>query len=153
NCNQNGLVLLFLNDKNEVEYYSQTRLGEAETLDEKQKLITPMHAIEKLYNSDEVYAGDNIEDVKIGFHTRVPSESGVQVYAPIWQVNVNNAQKYLLHAIGGCPVSTEEEDFLSEAIETNIDRLQVTRKKDSPISDIIDDLKEREELLEEDGED
>lgn len=151
--NQNGLVLLFLNDKNEVEYYSQTMLGEAETLDEKQKLITPMHAIEKLYNSNELYAGDNIEDVNIGFHTRVPSESGVQVFAPIWKVNVNNEQNYFVNAIEGFTFSTEEEDFLSEAIETNIDRLQVTRKKDSPISDIIDDLKEREELLEEDGED
>ena len=69
------------------------------------------------------------------------------------KVNVNNEQNYFVNAIEGFTFSTEEEDFLSEAIETNIDRLQVTRKKDSPISDIIDDLKEREELLEEDGED
>src|SRR5699024_9694226 len=92
--NRNGLVLLFFNDKNDAEYDSQTMLGEAETVDEKQKLNTPMHAIEKLYNSNELYAGDNIEDVKIGFHTRVPSESGVQVFSPIWKVNVNNEQNY-----------------------------------------------------------
>src|SRR5699024_9465991 len=85
--------------------------------------------------------------------TRVPSESGVQVFAPIWKVNVSNEQNYFVNAIAGFTFYTEEEDFLSEAIETKIDRVQVTRKKDSPISEIIDDLKERAELLEGDGED
>lgn len=148
--NQNGLVLLYLNDKNEVEYYSQTMLGETDTLDEKQNLITPMHAIETLYNSNELYPEDHIEDVKIGFHTRVPSESGVQVFAPIWKVNVDDEQNYFVNAIEGFTFSTEEREFLLEAIDTSIDRLQVSREKDSPISDIIDDLKDREELLEED---
>src|SRR5699024_2392743 len=36
--NQNGLVLLCLSDINEVQYYSQTMLGEAEPLDDIQKL-------------------------------------------------------------------------------------------------------------------
>src|SRR5699024_9968225 len=118
-----------------------------------QKLITPMHAIEKLYNSNELYAGDNIEDVKIGFHTRVTSESGVQVFATVWKVNVYNEQNYFVYAREAFTFSTEAVYLLSVAIETNIDRLKVTRKNDSHISDIIDDLKEREELLEEDGDD
>src|SRR5699024_1165229 len=46
--NQNGIVLFYLNDDNEVEYYTQTMLGEEEEVSEKQSLIDPMHAIEEL---------------------------------------------------------------------------------------------------------
>src|SRR5699024_9476230 len=41
--NQNGIVLFYLNDDNEVEYYTQTMLGEEEEVSEKQSLIDPMH--------------------------------------------------------------------------------------------------------------
>lgn len=149
--NQNGLVLLYLNDDNEVVYYAQTMLGEAETLAEKQKLIKPIRAIETLYNDNELHAGDDIDSVKIGFHTRVPSESGVQVFAPIWKVNVNNEKNYFVNAIEGFIFSTEEQEFLYNVMESTIDRLQVTREKDSPITDVLADLKERTEELKGDG--
>lgn len=149
--NQNGLVILYLNDDNEVEYYAQTMLGEAEPLAEKQKLIKPIRAIETLYNDNELHAGDDIDSVKIGFHTRVPSESGVQVFAPIWKVNVNNEKNYFVNAIEGFIFSTEEQEFIYNVMENTIDRLQVTREKDSPITDVLADLKERMEELESDG--
>src|SRR5699024_7714089 len=40
--NQNGVVLLFLNEDNEVTFYLQTMLGETESLAEKRTLIEPM---------------------------------------------------------------------------------------------------------------
>jgi|SRR5699024_515728 len=145
--NQNGVVLLFLNDKNEIEYYTQTMLGEAETISEQQKLIEPMQAIEELYDDNELYAGDQIRSVNIGFHTRVPFESGVQVFAPIWKVNVNEEKDYFVNAIEGFTFSSDEEDFLGNVIEYNIDKMQMKRKKDSPADDMLKDLKEREEVL------
>src|SRR5690625_1876887 len=48
--NQNGLLLLFLNEKNEVTFYTQTYLGKTESQEEKRELITPLTAIEILYN-------------------------------------------------------------------------------------------------------
>src|SRR5699024_7206471 len=51
--NQNGLILLFLNNDNEVTFYTQTYLGEAERRAEKRALITPIKAIEILYSQNE----------------------------------------------------------------------------------------------------
>lgn len=142
--NQNGLVLLFLNNKNEVTYYVQTMLGETETLAEKRKLIKPIQAIEKLY-PEQLNAGDDITNVNIGFHTRVPFETGVQVFAPIWKVNVNKEKDYFINAIEGFTFSTDEEEFLEEVIESSLDKMKVKREKGSPIEEIINDLKERVE--------
>ena len=149
--NQNGLVMLYLNDKNEVMYYSQTMLGETEALAEKQQLIKPKRAIETLYNSNELHSGDHIDSVKIGFHTRVPFDSGVQVFAPIWKVNVNNEKDYFVNAIEGYTFSTEEQDFLLEVIDNNIERLEAADESKSPVPDILDDLQKRQELLHEEG--
>lgn len=144
--NQNGLVLLYLNEDNEIEYYTQTMLGDAEALSESQSLIKPMQAIEKLYDANELYSGDSITNVNIGFHTRVPFESGVQVFAPIWKVNVNDEKDYFVNAIEGFIFSSDEQDFLVDVMETASGKLQVNRKKDSPLDDMLKDLKKRQEL-------
>src|SRR5699024_2059422 len=52
--NQSGLVLVFLNDDNEVEFYIQSMLGDAESLAEKRELMKPMQAIETLYRANEL---------------------------------------------------------------------------------------------------
>lgn len=144
--NQNGLVLLYLNEDNGIEYYTQTMLGDAEALSESQSLIKPMQAIEKLYDANELYSGDSITNVNIGFHTRVPFESGVQVFAPIWKVNVNDEKDYFVNAIEGFIFSSDEQDFLVDVMETASGKLQVNRKKDSPLDDMLKDLKKRQEL-------
>src|SRR5699024_6120213 len=64
--NQNGIVLLYLNADNEIEYYTQTMLGDAEAISEKQKLIKPMRAIEELYDGNQLYSGDKINGADIG---------------------------------------------------------------------------------------
>jgi regulatory protein YycI of two-component signal transduction system YycFG len=142
--NQNGLVLLFLNEDNKITYYTQTMLGEAEALSEKQKLIKPMRAVEKLYDTNELYPGDKITNVHIGFHTRMPFESGVQVFAPIWKVNVNGEKDYFVNAIEGFIFSTEEQEFLLEAMKVTTERMQVNREVGSPIDEMINDLKARQ---------
>src|SRR5690625_7637205 len=77
--NENGLMLVFLNDENEVVFYSQTMLAEDEATQESQKLISPLRAIETIYNSGQLFFGDEINDVEVGFHTRITSSSGIQV--------------------------------------------------------------------------
>src|SRR5699024_6568050 len=88
--NQNGIVLFYFNDDNEVEQYKQTMLEEGEGDSEKQSLIVPIHAIEELYDNNELKEGDTVSDVRVGYHTRVPLESRVQVVAPICKINVND---------------------------------------------------------------
>lgn len=123
--NQNGLLLLFLNDNNEIIFYKQTYLGEAEPRAEKRDLITPLKAIEILYNQNELKFGDEITSVNIGFHTRVPLDSGVQVFAPIWKVKVNNNKNYFVNAIEGVIFSNDENEFLKEAIQNNLERIEM----------------------------
>lgn len=142
--NQNGLVLLYLNEKNEVSFYTQTMLGDAEPLAEKRKLMKPMQAVETLYRANELHPGDHIDNVKIGFHTRVPFESGVQVFVPIWRVKVNEEKHYFINAIEGFTFSTEEGEFLTEVIASSIEKLQLQRGKDTVIESMYVELKERE---------
>lgn len=128
--NQNGLVLLFLNDDNEVQFYIQTMLGEAESLAEKRKLMEPMQAIETLYRANELSFDSHINKVNIGFHTRVPFETDVQVFAPIWKVKVNEERDYFINAIEGFIFSTDEHEFLEEVIELAVDKIRVHRHDD-----------------------
>lgn len=142
--NQNGLILFFLNDDNEIEYYVQTVLGEAEKINENQKLIDPMRAIETIYNENYLHPDDTIESVRIGFHTRVPVDSGVQVFAPIWKVNVNNEYNYFVNAIEGYLFSTEEIDFLEETAEDIHEKA-----KGEKVPKFVEEIDEKLELLEE----
>lgn len=146
--NQNGIVLFYLNDDNEVEYYTQTMLGEEESVSEEQKLIDPMHAIEELYDDNELSEGDTVSDVKVGYHTRVPFESGVQVFAPIWKINVNDENDYFINAIEGFTFSSDEEEFLYDVLDSNLDQMKGKRKKDSSTEDIVKDMKKRLEAME-----
>ncbi len=136
--NQNGLVLLFLDKDNEVKFYMQTMLGEAEALAEKRELMKPMEAIETLYRANELELDSHIDHVNIGFHTRVPFETDIQVLAPIWKVQVNKEKNYFINAIEGFIFSTDEKEFLQEVIAGFADEIRIQRHKDSDLEEIYD---------------
>lgn len=141
--NQNGLVMAILNDKDEIVSYVQTMLGEEESLADKRQLIEPLTAIEKVYENGELYPNDDITKVNIGFHTRVPFESGVQVFAPTWKVNVNEEKDYFVNAIEGFMFSTEEEEFIEEVIKHIIRKSEASKEREDAVDDIIKDLEDR----------
>ena len=119
-------------------------LGETEQIGEKRKLIKPIRAIETLYDdANELKSGDDITNVNIGFHTRVPFETGVQVFAPIWKVNVNSEKDYFVNAIEGFIFSTEEQEFLEDVINSAIDKVQASRDESANLGEMIEALKER----------
>lgn len=138
--NQNGLVLVFLNEKNEVEFYIQSMLGEAEPLAEKRELMKPMQAIETLYRANELPFDSHINNVKIGFHTRVPFETDVQVFAPIWKVKVNEDYDYFINAIEGFIFSTDENEFLDEVIQHAADKIRMQRHNHEALESIYNSL-------------
>lgn len=137
--NQNALILVFLNDKNEMMFYTQTMLGKSESIKEKKDLIEPMTAVETLYNSNELRPGDEITKIELGFHTRVPTEQGTQVFVPAWKVTVNSDKKYFVNAIEGWVFSSDEHEFLEETIALYLDRIE-------SITD-NEDLKEKLEVI------
>lgn len=146
--NQNGLVLAILNDKDEIEAYIQTRLGDEESLDDKRQLIEPLTAIEKVYEKGELKPNDEITKVNIGFHTRVPFESGVQVFAPTWKIDVNDEQDFFVNAMEGFMFSTEEEEFLEEVLSKTVKEMEEfveeeDKDDETIVKEMIKDLKKR----------
>jgi len=141
--NEKGYVLLFLNEDDEVTHYVQTMLGEEERLTEKRTLIEPIRAIETLYNANELNAGDHITKVDIGYHTRVPFESDVQVFAPIWKITVNDEKHYFVNAIEGFTFSTDEEEYLENITESTMKLLEGQSRKSKELESIQEDLQSR----------
>lgn len=140
---QNGLVLLFLNENNQIMFYMQTMLGETESLAEKRKLMQPMEAIETLYVANELPQDSHIDSVDIGFYTRVPFDTEVQVFAPIWKVKVNGGKDYFVNAIEGFIFSTNDQEFLQEAIYDATEKVRVQSRNNKLLEEIYLLLEDR----------
>lgn len=151
--NQNGLVLLFLDTNNEVVYSTQTSLGNYEQNEEKSNLINPMRAIEMLYESDKLVSDDVINSVEIGFHTRVPLDSGIQVFAPTWKIKVNDNKDYFVNAIEEFVFLSEHQLFLKEALLNTFEKVSLIKEDKLNKSDFLRDLSEKIELIERSEED
>lgn len=142
--NQNGVILVYLNDMNEAVLYTQTMLGETEQRQEEKSLIEPMQAIETLYNTNELKSGDKITNVNIGFHTRVPLADGEQIFVPTWKVLVNNEQAYFVNAIEGFVFAGDEEEFLTESVGLYVERLEEIEDDKQVMKKIVlEQLKEK----------
>jgi len=145
--NQNGMILVFLNDDNEMIFYIQTMLGKAEPRAEKKTLIKPIKAIETLYKANELKAGDEITKVDIGFHTRVPLENGIQVFVPTWKVSVNDEKEYFVNAIEGFVFSGDEDKFLTDVITTDIESINQLKDQKELKESILNQLEQRLEAI------
>lgn len=138
--NQNGLILVYLNDNNEVVSYTQTMLGETTPRQEEKTLIEPMKAIEILYEANKLNSGDKITAVDIGFHTRVPLETGEQIFVPTWKVVVNETRDYFVNAIEGFTFAGDELEFLEDATALNIERIEAVEDENEVMKKFIVEL-------------
>lgn len=145
--NQNGVILFLLNENQEVVSYVQTVLGESNTREDEKNLITPIKAIETLYEVNELHPGDEVTKVDIGFHTRIPLADGVQVFVPTWKVTVNDYRNYFVNAIEGWNFSSDEIDFLKESIQYSLDRVQAIENDESLKVEILTLLNEKLDLM------
>ncbi|PAV28463.1 hypothetical protein CIL05_16120 [Virgibacillus profundi] len=121
--NQNGLVLVFLNEANEMMYYTQTMLGDVETQEEKKTIQQPIQALGTLYDRNELYSEDEITDVKIGYYARIITE-GIQVFAPTWRVEVNDERNHFVNAIEGQVFTSNDIEFITKTVETDIEKIR-----------------------------
>ncbi len=149
--NQNGLLLLFLNDKNEITYYTQTVLGEHEQNKDTRDLIPSMRAIETLYDSDKFNSNDEITSVEMGFHTRVPLDSGVQVFAPTWKVEVNDKSRYFVNAIEEVIFASEHGKFLKEALMSIKEKAELITEKKVKKKEFLKELDKKIDMIEGSG--
>lgn len=145
--NQSGLILIYLNEENEMIFYTQTMLGEADSRAERKSLIKPIKAIETLYKSNELHSGDEITKVDIGFHTRAPLANGVQVFVPTWKISVKDEQDYFVNAIEGWAFSNNEIEFLEKAIITVIERVRAMSDEEVSAERILNQLNQKLEVI------
>ncbi|HIS27820.1 MAG TPA: two-component system regulatory protein YycI [Candidatus Avamphibacillus intestinigallinarum] len=123
--NQSGVLLVFLNDKNEIISYTQTLLGDADDKDaEKKDLIKSIKAVETLYKTNELQSGDEITNANIGFYTRLPFENGVQVFVPTWKITVNDERHYFVNALEGYAIPSNEAQFLTDTLTSILEKLE-----------------------------
>lgn len=132
--NQNGMLLVFINSKNEISSYAQTLLGEKKSEQNKESLIKPIKAISVLYQKNELNTDEEVTKVDIGYHTRIPVENGTQIFAPTWRITVDNERTYFVNAIEGLINSVDVVKFLKDSLPTmagninNIDDNQDLKK-------------------------
>ncbi|WP_217587433.1 two-component system regulatory protein YycI [Lentibacillus saliphilus] len=124
--NQSGLVMIFLNDDNEVTYFIQTILGEAEKTGSQKQLISPLNAIDELYKGNELYPNDEITKVDIGFHTMVPLPNGIQSFAPSWKITVNDDKHFFVNAIEGRIFFSNEYKFIEDTLMAIRSKIQAS---------------------------
>ncbi|RYG73359.1 hypothetical protein EU245_06620 [Lentibacillus lipolyticus] len=122
--NQNGVIIIYLNDENEMMFYTQTMLGKAESPSEEKTLIEPMDAIKVLYDGNRIWPGDEITDVKLGFHRRIPLPSGEQSFAPTWVVTVNENENFYVNALENLAIKNDEMEFLNDVISATLENIQ-----------------------------
>ncbi|WP_042220905.1 two-component system regulatory protein YycI [Oceanobacillus manasiensis] len=125
--NQYGLLLVFLNEDNEIEYYTQSILGDTDASheDNLRTLIKPMQAIGTLYEDNSLFFEDHVDDVEFGYHTWIPPTGGKQVFAPTYKVSVNEERDYFINAIEGQLFTDPEENFTRDMIMENFMDVQV----------------------------
>ncbi|KGP73197.1 two-component system regulatory protein YycI [Pontibacillus yanchengensis] len=114
--NENAIIIAFLNEDDEMISYAQTMLDNIHTTGEAQELIKPIHAAETLYTQNELYSGDQVSGMSLGYHTLVPLANGVQVFSPTWKINVNEKRNHFVNAVEGQLISTDESQFVNETI-------------------------------------
>jgi regulatory protein YycI of two-component signal transduction system YycFG len=139
--NQNGLLLVYLNEENEMTHYTQTILGEGEAQGGAKNLIQPIQAVGSLYNRGDLRPDETVTEISLGNYARIATE-GVQVFAPTWKVTVetneNEERHYFINAIEGLVFESESTVFLTDVMQDQLSKIR-TLSDDSEIRDYVEE--------------
>lgn len=111
--NQNALLTIYWNDKNEVNKYEQTSFVELEdNFDQSETLLHYERAVEVLYQRKVLKPNSKILAVSLGYSTLVQLTE-TQVFAPTWRVRVElqdgKKEDYFVNAVEGKIVEFNKE--------------------------------------------
>ncbi|MEH7457259.1 two-component system regulatory protein YycI [Bacillus sp. JJ1127] len=113
--NEQGMIVVDLNEKNEIVSYKQTMLTDLEEMGENEKakeqeIITAQTALENLYLKNEIKKNTHFKEVKIGYATIVDlHESNKQVLAPTWNLKTEQKEDFFVNAIEGQVIKLRKE--------------------------------------------
>ncbi|WP_102026184.1 two-component system regulatory protein YycI [Salirhabdus sp. Marseille-P4669] len=115
--NNGGLLMVFLNEKNEATSYFQAKQEEIEQQAEEKEVSRPLEIVEVLLNEDKISEGDTISSMELGYHTFWPV-GGVQAFVPTWKISVNEAENvFYVNALDGRTININEVEFLTDIRE------------------------------------
>jgi regulatory protein YycI of two-component signal transduction system YycFG len=127
--NQNGMLLVYLNDKNEMVGYSQSYLGEPELGKEERPIIKPINAIKKLFDNNLLLPNEKVTDMEIGYYTTLPLDSGRQVLSPTWKITINENRDRFVNAMEQYVIPVNDK-FIGVVIQSSIDNLRSIKGKE-----------------------
>lgn len=126
--NEDAILLFFLNEDNQITHYTQTMLGEIKK-EQSETILTPLQAIGRLYDNGHLSQNEKVEQVELGYLSRIQSEwGGNQVFAPTWNVtieNENSQDDYFVNAIEGLIYADSELVFLKKTIDDYINMVRI----------------------------
>jgi regulatory protein YycI of two-component signal transduction system YycFG len=99
--NNNAVLAIQLNDRNEMVGYQQTILADIEEMevDEGQTgSFTALKAIENMYERNELKQGSKVTKVDLGYYTLIKDS---QVFVPTWHFIIDNKENYFVNAFEG----------------------------------------------------
>ncbi|MFD2707189.1 two-component system regulatory protein YycI [Salibacterium lacus] len=96
---ENPLVL-FLNEDNEIESYLQSYM-EFEEGGEQKDMLSTYGAIDRLLTENILSNNDEVNQVELRYYSLFAPEGSNQVMAPMYSMEVNGENEYLVNAIGG----------------------------------------------------
>lgn len=143
--NENGLLLVYLNENNEATHYTQTILGESEVQGNLVALNQPSQVIGILFNGNYLRRGDEITDINMGYYSRISAE-GIQVFAPTWKIEVNDERNHFVNAIEGIIYDSDSYEFYMDIIRQNAAMLNGLAEDDERRTSILPELNKRLEL-------
>ncbi|MFC0525979.1 two-component system regulatory protein YycI [Pontibacillus salicampi] len=117
--NENAMIMAKANEEGHITGYVQTLVDDVSDTGEPKELINPMQAVEKLYNQNELFEGDNVTGMSLGYHTLWALE-GAQIFSPTWKLAIQNGEESRNHYVNGVEgqlISTDQSKFIEQAIK------------------------------------
>ncbi|WP_430789604.1 two-component system regulatory protein YycI [Virgibacillus flavescens] len=140
--NPNGIVLVYLNQENEIDFYSQTLLGEIDEESGEQK-VTPIQAISVLYQRNELTPNTEVSKVELGYFTRIPLDNATQVFAPTWQVTTGDKVNYFVNAIEPSVFTSDDLVFLTDSMQRMTEKVMQIEKNEELKEYLLKQLENR----------
>jgi regulatory protein YycI of two-component signal transduction system YycFG len=126
--NNGGMLMVFLNENFEMTSYAQTMQEDIKTQIEEKEVSKPIEIVGVLLENNQLFSGDEIAEMELGYHTFFPFENGMQAFVPTWKVTVktaNGSRIHFVNALDGQIITKDEEKFISDIRE----RVQEVKSK------------------------
>jgi len=110
--NENGKLIFYINEHNEIDSYRQTYLEEIEKLSKPEKIIQPIKAIESLYTNGLLKPNSFITEPELGYYNLAPLSDTNQVLNPAWCFVVNGKERLFVSAFEGEIVELKDKKIV-----------------------------------------